>query len=123
MPQPSPALQKVIAEWVTHAKANDRGLVSADGSALRIYADMGGSVFIRPDGSLIGETESRVPEAVDAVWQTVALVVGARTHPELRELLPKRTATAEDCARCNASGMLHGSVCGRCSGLGWTPAA
>ena len=123
MPRPSPRLQKAIAEWLDEAKVHDPSMVSTDGTAVRIYADMGGAIFIRPDGSLIGETESRAQERVDPAWQTVALVVGARRHPELQGLLPERPAAASDCTTCGASGTLHGIVCGTCSGLGWTPAA
>ena len=125
MPSPSRSLQKAITEWIAHARTHSPSDVSRDGTAIRLYADIGGTIFIRPDGSLISESEFPTDDKwqLDSRWRTVALVVGARTHPELRELLPTRPASAADCLMCSGSGIWNGLVCGACFGLGWTPAA
>jgi|GraSoi013_1_40cm_1032412.scaffolds.fasta_scaffold254418_1 hypothetical protein len=123
MQQPSTSLQTAIAEWLRHAKASDLSRVSSDGTGFRIYADMGGAIFIRPDGSMISETGSSHPDPIDAKWRTVALVASMREHPELRELLPQRPDTAVQCGPCIGTGRLLGVICGTCFGLGWKPAA
>jgi hypothetical protein len=123
MTRVSNELQRAIAAWLEHAKSSDLSRVSADGTAVRIYADAGGAIFIRPDGSMVGEAESGHEEPVDPDWRTSALVSGILEHPELRELLPKRPATGVSCTICSGTGRLTGAICGRCHGLGWITAA
>ena len=123
MTEPSIALGRSIAKWLSDAKVHNPSYVSPDGTAVRVYADMGGTIFLRPDGTLVGEKESGEPMPVDDNWRTVALVVGARTHPELRELLPVRPGDAVPCNACAGTGLIHSVTCGACLGLGWKPAA
>jgi hypothetical protein len=127
MTVPSQQLQKSIADWLSRAKSHDPERMSSDGSGVRIYADIGGAAFIRPDGSLIFEAWDSGPYKEQAPGlRTLALVVGSREHPELRELLPSRPAAAPDCELCGGTGRLTrlGDLnCGSCFGLGWKPAA
>jgi len=120
-------LQNLIADWLSHAKTHDPELVSSDGSGVRIYGDIGGAAFIRPDGSLVFEAWDTGPyQEQNPGFHTLALVVGCREHPELRELLPTRPADAPDCHACGGAGALAGFeslACGSCHGLGWKPAA
>jgi len=55
--------------------------------------------------------------------RTMFLVAGARRYPELVVMLPARTSTCVDCARCGGSAwMKHGTgkiPCHECRSLGW----
>jgi hypothetical protein len=55
--------------------------------------------------------------------RTMFLVAGVERYPELAELLPVRSITSIDCARCDGTGrMTHGSGkvrCHECRSLGW----
>jgi len=59
--------------------------------------------------------------------RTMFLVAGAERYPELVALLPIRSSTCTDCARCEGTGrMRHGSGrvrCHECRSLGWVDAA
>lgn len=58
--------------------------------------------------------------------RTMFLVAGAERYPELVALLPIRSSTSVDCARCEGTGrMKHGTGkvrCQECRSLGWVEA-
>jgi hypothetical protein len=97
--------------------------------ALPIYADMGGCIALRTDGSFVfldWETE-KTSEEFDQQFKIVALVNGSEKYPELKVLLPARPEGANDCEDCNGIGrpIIEGQVfkqafCGKCWGLGWS---
>ena len=119
------ALQNSIEKWLRDATTRHPDHVSADGSAVRIYTDVGGAAFLRPDGSLLFEGFDSGPyKELDPRLHTAALVAGARQHPELLELLPHRPHDATTCGTCSGTGYeLQHVICGGCGGLGWQPAA
>jgi len=91
--------------------------------ALPLYSDVGGCLALRPDGRVVQIVWEK-PELSfgDAAtkWRTVALVNGAKTYPELRELLPARPAGAPTCGNCDGRGTIEsGIICGVCFGLGF----
>jgi hypothetical protein len=115
-----------LAEAIAARLADSsREAADAPGSgALPLYADPGGVIGIRPDGTLLewthdsGEGEARPVE--DRTRMLIALVAGARRYPDLRGLLPTRSPGAVDC-RCReipecVSGLFW---CGQCGGIGW----
>jgi hypothetical protein len=130
---PSPELQKVIQSLVDRwlaSPSNDPELARAvrNSGALPVYADMGGTLFVRPDGEILtlehDSTEAPQIEA-DHGWRITAVVVAAEKHPELGGLLPTRPVGAADCQECQGRGTLRipnidrDWLCGKCYGLGW----
>ena len=91
--------------------------------ALPLYSDVGGCLALRPDGrvvQIVWEKPERSFGDAAPNWRWVALVNGAKTYPELRELLPARPAGAPSCANCEGRGALDdGVICGVCFGLGF----
>jgi hypothetical protein len=94
-----------------------------------IYGDIGGAAYIDPDGAITLEPWDDQPGnqwPADPEFQLVALVAGARSHPELAELLPARPANATGCQQCHETGWYNIAktelVCAACHGLGWQPA-
>lgn len=97
--------------------------------ALPVYYDMGGTLFLRPDGEILvldnGSVDDGPRIETDEGQRITAVVVGAEAYPELRPLLPMRPAGARDgdaCAgrgRIRVVGIEHRFLCGRCRGLGW----
>jgi hypothetical protein len=95
--------------------------------ALPLYADLGGVVGIRPDGTLVawshdgGGRDARPVE--DRIWVLIALVAAARRYPEFQKLLPGRGPGVIDCdcrrIPASVSGLIY---CGRCGGMGWLAA-
>jgi hypothetical protein len=119
-------LSELISHWIDEAKRDDPASLSADGGALLIYSDMGGSCFLKPDGTVLtvdddSDEGPRVEEREG--WRCVALLAGSRRRPELAHLLPPRPPDGEDCPDCAGRGEIaigKGRVgCGSCCGLGW----
>ena len=101
--------------------------LAARHGALPVYADMGGCVLLRPDGSFLAiEWEAAdVVLPVSDPWKVCALVFGSKKYPALRCMLPDRPPTAADCEVCKGTGRpfsdIEAVMCGRCLGLGWAP--
>jgi len=92
---------------------------------LPVYADMGGVLVIKSDGSVaLYREEQDLVEPVDRdPWRTLALIQAARTYPaELHALQPTRPDDAIPCEDCDGTGELHTAICGACLGAGWQPA-
>lgn len=92
---------------------------------LPVYADMGGVLVIKSDGSVaLYHHEGDRIEPVDRdPWRTLALIQAAKAYPaELRDLQPARPADAVPCEDCDGAGELHTAICGACLGAGWQPA-
>jgi hypothetical protein len=63
------------------------------------------------------------PES-DPLIHFAVIVKGARTYPELEELVPLPPQGTEACLKCNTTGWVgdeqgDGEVCPRCDGYGW----
>jgi hypothetical protein len=98
-------------------------LLAAAGG-MRLFGTIGAEVFLRPDGTTVALIEG-APGVPDR-WQddteadrTSAPVIACEQFPALERLLAHRPVTAGDCHACAATGLIHGVVCGACSGLGW----
>jgi hypothetical protein len=130
---PSPDLQRVIQSlvdrWIA-SPPNDPVLVKAvrASGAMPVYADMGGTLFLRPDGEILflDDVSSDAPQIeTNPGWRITAVVVGAEKHPELGRLLPARPpgiGNCEDCeghARVRIGDIDYYFLCGTCHGLGW----
>ena len=84
---------------------------------------------LNPDGEVLCSDLDRFgcpmePET-DELRIYAALAQGARTYPELRELLPACPATVRQCELClgagsiKTAGQADSESCDRCSGMGW----
>jgi hypothetical protein len=130
---PSTDVQKVIQELVDRwlaSPSNDPELAEAvrKSGALPIYADMGGTLFLRPDGEILAldHDSPDTPQIEDdPSWKITAVVVGAEKYPELGPLLPARPSGAANCPECEGRGSFRfrnidrDLLCGKCHGLGW----
>jgi hypothetical protein len=94
-------------------------------SALPVYADVGGSLFLTPEGQVLALShadgnDSLRPEE-EPMWQLVAFIGAAEKYPELKALLPCRRPLEPDCPTCGGTGCVydHKLRCGDCLGLGW----
>jgi hypothetical protein len=121
-------IQALVERWL--ASPNDLGLVEVvcASGALPVYADMGGTLFLRPDGEILvldGGSNHEPQIETDPGWRITAVVVGAEKYPELRRLLPARPSGVEDCEACEGRGQVrvgdidYRFLCGKCYGLGW----
>ncbi len=126
MRQPSSKLLEYVRGWIADAKSGAAGTLNADGSGVMIYGDIGGSAYIRADGSIEIEVADEVPGntwRTDPNIRTVALVCASKRGPIFAELLPERPTHAEDCGSCEGTGWMTvgalTAVCGMCLGLGW----
>jgi hypothetical protein len=129
MKKASSALLREIPRWFAEARKNDPASFSIDGKGLRIYGDVGGAGYIRLDGTVFTEPWDEVDAEYtdDPNLLYTVIVVGAKTRPALRELLPDRPQDAMDCRDCGGTGWVAVGggdlVCGTCHGLGWKSAA
>ena len=124
-----PDIAEVIARRFEEAKREYPHAISPDGRALLVDGGIGYCCYISPDGDVYFTTMNhdnyeewttdRSPEA-----QIKVLVLGSRTVPELRGLLPIRQPESLDCEPCGGKGFLHGLfICNDCCGLGWLAAS
>jgi hypothetical protein len=126
---PSDILRAAIEQWIATARRSAPAALSHDGRAVMIYGDIGGAAYIAPDGEITLEPWDDLPSnqwRADPEFRLVALVAGARKHPELAELLPSRPVDAIACEQCHETGWYEIAeaefVCAACHGLGWQPA-
>jgi hypothetical protein len=134
-------IESAIRDYIAEAKeaSHEMGALTVDAvqiiGALPLWADWNGGVAICPDGELIGflwdEPQSAEVEA-DPHLRFLACVAGAEKYPELKALLPKRTALDRGCPSCNGSGVILGlkelgidlkNIRCYCGGAGWLPAS
>jgi hypothetical protein len=122
-------IRSLVERWLASPHRSDLTEAVRASGALPVYSDMGGTLFLRPDGEILfldHESEDDEPQfETDEGWRISAVVVGAEKYPELRPLLPIRPADTEDCDACAGQGRIgiaeidHRFLCGRCYGLGW----
>jgi hypothetical protein len=119
------AIAKRLAEYVSNA--NDPwGLtrIASRHSALPVYMDMGGALFLTLDGDVLrlyhDDGDIPTPE-LESGWRIVAAVAASEKYSELSSLLPERAASATDCSACGGTGYVtrHNIRCGECYSLGW----
>ena len=83
--------------------------------------------LLTEQGEVLEGVEDGTASPAKEPLRTMFLVAGAERYPELIELLPVRSITSTDCARCEGTGrMTHGSGkvrCHECRSLGWVEAA
>ena len=99
-------------------------------SAWPVYSDIGGTLLLDENGIvyLLDNSTSKVAVEHSPEWKTTAWVKAAEKEPELKALLPKRSAGAPDCPHCGGQGFVQitpemRAGCGVCWGLGWTDVA
>ncbi|HEU0300194.1 MAG TPA: HEAT repeat domain-containing protein, partial [Longimicrobium sp.] len=128
-PPPSPALSARIQAWID-------GLEPEPGSgwpvrvckeqlnALPLHASIIYLWALRPDGTLLCMDHEAFghptePES-EPLAAFAAIVQGARTYPELRELIPAPPAHVQPCDSCDGNGWrADRSFCSSCRGFGW----
>ena len=79
--------------------------------------------LLTEQGDVLEAVEHGTASPAKEPLRTMFLVAGAERYPDLIELLPVRTSTSIDCARCEGTGRIrHGSGkirCHECKALGW----
>jgi len=101
------------------------GKIARANRVLPVYADIGGFLFLKPNGEVWSQDSESFDSALKLEesphWCLVARLAAAERFPELSELVPVRPAEAADCSDCEGLGrVLNGLVrCGVCYGLGW----
>ena len=96
-------------------------LVADEVGALAVYADIGGSLALTPEGEVVHyDFENGATSVPDENMQKFARVRAAQRFPELRDLAPEKPDNATSCPMCSGRGeILHSMFCGRCLGTGW----
>ena len=83
--------------------------------------------LLTEQGEVLEGVEDGTASAATEPLRTMFLVAGAERYPELVALLPVRSSTCTDCARCEGTGRMRlgsGKVrCHECRSLGWVDAA
>lgn len=125
---PSAHLQQQIRAWIAEREidaSRDAWPYQAmkERGAYLLHGNQAFLWYLAPDGAVFYvdtdrygnpfELETEVPAAMNAVAQ------GARSRPELRELLPERPAQARDCSLCGGTGDEDKWGRCNCAGLGW----
>jgi hypothetical protein len=119
-------VKALVRAWLDGPDDHGLGHVVRETGALPVYADIGGTLFIRPDGTvlcLVHDSDGPPQIERDPRWRLSAYAVGAEKYPDLLLLLPKRGATATDCQSCGGRGRIMIREieigCLHCGGLGW----
>jgi hypothetical protein len=103
-------------------------LAGREHNALPLFADLGGAVLLRADGTFLelewDEPTERTPRLLEQPSYAPALAIGAERFPCLRPLLPPRPANAITCDTCHGRGRLPvvSIPCAACAALGWRAA-
>jgi hypothetical protein len=120
------SIKALVRAWHDGPDPHDLGPVVRETGAIPVYSDMGGTLFIRPDGEILllcHDSDEPPQIEPDPHWRLWAKVAGAEKYPELRVLLPIRDENATECRSCCGRGrVLIGETslrCGDCCGLGW----
>jgi hypothetical protein len=124
----TPALTELIEKWIADYTGphGDTELVRRF-LALKLFADMGGTTFLRSNGEFFVVEHDRPGQmSLEVPLQVMSIVHAARRYPELQALLPLRPRSAVDCSTCDGTGWLFRENakirpigCGTCFGLGW----
>ena len=79
--------------------------------------------LLTEQGDVLEAVEDGTASPAKEPLRTMFLVAGAERYPELVTLLPVRSSSSTDCARCAGTGrMSHGTGkirCHECRALGW----
>ena len=114
-------------EYLLEEKPNDQIIKSGlKYGALPLLADLGGSILMNLEGDIfqLGWDDEGPPKPIDPENEVTAIVAGTERYSWLREALPVRNETSQDCPICKGKGKLYsdevrGAICGECKGLGW----
>jgi hypothetical protein len=110
-----------LGQWLTRVCKDELNALPLRGNRIYLWA-------LRPDGTVLRMDHEAFnhpaePETDPLVLHAV-LTHGARTHPDLQDLVPARPDGARPCRSCEGSGMVackqdgYDSCLG-CNGLGW----
>jgi hypothetical protein len=121
----SVVIERLIEECLRNS-TDPLGKTARAHRALPVYADVDGSLFLKPNGEVWfqgGESgDAALTLEESAHWSLVARLAAAERFPELAELVPVRPAGAADCPDCEGRGRVMNDLvrCGVCYGLGWS---
>ncbi|HEX6625146.1 MAG TPA: hypothetical protein VF064_15650 [Pyrinomonadaceae bacterium] len=131
---PSPELAAHIRQWIDELPTEGLRFrlqrVCQELDALPLHGTLIYLWALRPDGVILCIDHEAFghpaePES-DPLTVYAVLAQGARTHPELGELLPPRPDGVRRCELCAGAGWTKAkppaqgsSICFRCNGLGW----
>lgn len=90
---------------------------------ISLMGTIGGIWLMRPDGTFweVDDDFGLPLKQLEKDLHIIALSIGARRHPWLAELLPRRPPNASDCSICKGSGVFNNGAayCAHCQALGW----
>jgi hypothetical protein len=117
-----------LIERVCHGEGGEAfGQAARKYNALPLAEGWFGWAVLTEHGEVLDAMEDGSTSIAAEPLRTMFLVAGAEKYPELVVLLPVRTATSTECARCEGSGwMKYGSRkirCQECRSLGWIEGA
>jgi hypothetical protein len=118
----SALIERLIEECVRNPADPLREIARAH-RALPVYADMDGSLFLKPNGEVWFQGSEGALALEESPHRClVARLAAAERFPELAELVPVRPAEAVDCPDCEGRGRVLNDLvrCGVCYGLGWS---
>ena len=105
--------------------------LAAELNLLPVLRDMGGCYGLRPNGeifSFVWDEPYQLRIERDVRIQNLVLFQGAKSFPDLAEMVPARPPDARECEFCKGTGRADGlsaelaeSVLCYCGGLGWVP--
>jgi hypothetical protein len=128
-------VQKHMAEAIHDRPESANWLQEAGG--ILLFGTIGSEAYLRPDGTVWYRRATDWLNDEDKFeWHEghgnerwAALVLGSRSMPELRALLPVRPLGTPDCVRCKGQGEIllngqptgkdDGIICPTCGALGW----
>ena len=131
-------IAQILADYLDRpfSTSGDFRSIARAHQAVPAFENWTAITFLRTDGTFFNyDTEDnpgQITPENDEIWQFAALTYAARKHPRFAELLPKRSANAQQCDFCGGAGWITPKnvlkateiVCGECGGLGWrTPAS
>jgi hypothetical protein len=131
---PSPELAARIRRWVdelpTEGMQNWAGRLCKQNGSIPLHSTQIYLWALRPDGQVLSidhESFARRAELEnDPVTAYAALAQGARTHPEIGELLTHNSAGLRECEVCGGLGWTKAQppakgtdACHKCVGMGW----
>lgn len=119
-----------VRQRIAEIKAAGRGPISPDGSALVIAGRLGFTGYVSEEGEGFIETDGLGDDSPPLrddgpIGGIIALILGSRKYPVLREALPARTEHATTCTKCQRTGFTDvGQIrnfllCPECYGLRW----
>lgn len=131
-PEWGPVIERKMEEmqagrWAPECDPEGARRLAREHKAMFLCWDWSAAFLLRPDGLILlvlCEDDVETVEEAESGWALFALARACAIHPELRPMLPPRSAGAIDCGACEGTGLMpvgdgRPLSCMICSRLGW----